>query len=683
MTYRKVHNNKGSAIIVVLIAVAFLTILGSLLLFTTSTGYLMKITERRGKQNFYSAETAMNEIRLGVQQVASDAITKAYTHVLVEYNTAADTEDIFKNYFKQALYDWRSSDGGRLLIPGGTLGTDSYDPSVLKDFLSAPDGVVLRADGPALAANDRISLRKLSLTYTKDGYSTTISTDIRINMPEFSYTLSELILSAVPDFTLVARGTLRQEQGGSMPGIIVDGNAYAGSILVSGQNNTMNVGVADNFICRGNLTVENGAKFVNKSSSALWCRTVDLNGPKSVIELAGDTYFADDLTLNGSESAAVLSGRCFGFGNSETDPNHSSSIIINGHDTTLDLTGLRNLMLAGNSFIGAPVQGGDVLMGESLSVKSNQLAYLIPSGCIGTSNPSLYPITSVPDADTLKACVNRNYELWNGRTLGSYISDVQLVFYPIPAANQMLVYYYMKFDTAALADAYFSDYFTFRKEEIEQYLGVYSQRIAVSRTAPRSVSGSLTAYENGLASLLDASLLVSDSTCARLNTMFANFCATLSPNIGGDPNHPDASVYEYIVNEEEVNKLNQYTYFKNNAGQVVGIIIKNNGNTNLSSLDPNVKVVISTGSITIDRTGFKGLVIAGGDINLQQNCEADHLGVSEAFQATCDLPDVNSEPLSMLDFLQISTQSTGAATGTASVNWDMEQLVTYGNWTKN
>lgn len=687
----KKRNNQGSTIVVVLIAVAFLTILGSILLFTTYTGYQMKMTDRHGKQNFYDAETAMNEIRTGIQQVTSDAISEAYTRVLVDYNTAVDTTDAFKTYFKDALFDWTDSENQPLLSYGGPLSGDSYDPSVLAGFLSRPGDVTLQAEGPVIANDAMISLKKLTLTYTENGYSTTVSTDICINMPEFTYTLSELVLSAVPDFTVIARNTLTQGTGV----LTVDGNAYAGQIRVSGTGTVMHVGVADNFICRSGLTVADGAGFTVQSSSSLWSRSIDLSGGSgSSVELSGDSYIADDLTFSGSNARATLSGRYFGFGNSDSDPDESSSVIINGHGSSLDFTGLRNLMLAGNSFINTSLSGSSnslaqsndsILMGESLSVKSNQLAYLVPSKCIGSgySNPALIS-GDVPDADTLKGYVNLDYVLWGGQTLGDYIDDIQLVYYPLSATSQMLVYFYMKFDTPARANEYFSDYFTYNKEEIQQYLGIYSDQILLSHTAPRSVSGNLTTYEDDQASLLNASLLVSDSTCARLHTMFDNLCATLSSNLSGDPAHPERSVYEYIVNEDAVAQAlatSSSLSFRNAGGREVGIII--NGNATLSTLNPDLKIIIATGDITVNRTDFRGLVIAGGNIYLQQNCNADHAGVSDALQATCDLIGDDGEPLSLLDFLKISTQGTGSTASTAAINWDMEKLVTYDNWTKN
>ena len=71
----------------------------------------------------------------------------------------------------------------------------------------------------------------------------------------------------------------------------------------------------------------------------------------------------------------------------------SSSIVINGKNTTLDLSGVRKIMLAGRSYIGTSkvksVNGesnsNDVMMGESITVKGTQLAYLLPSELIDAS----------------------------------------------------------------------------------------------------------------------------------------------------------------------------------------------------------------------------------------------------------------------------------------------------------
>lgn len=70
----------------------------------------------------------------------------------------------------------------------------------------------------------------------------------------------------------------------------------------------------------------------------------------------------------------------------------SSAIVINGKNTTMDLSGLEKIMLAGKNYIassqiaGKRTNSNDVMTGESLTVKGTQLAYLAPSEILADGN---------------------------------------------------------------------------------------------------------------------------------------------------------------------------------------------------------------------------------------------------------------------------------------------------------
>ena len=113
-------------------------------------------------------------------------------------------------------------------------------------------------------------------------------------------------------------------------------------------------------------------------------------------------YIANDLVLSGKGSSVSLAGQYYGYGNTDTvtkttqenlavnPADTSSSIVVNGKDSSVDLTGLTTLQLGGRAYVALPQEGEadnglpHVLMGESISVKSNQIAYLVPPECIGT-----------------------------------------------------------------------------------------------------------------------------------------------------------------------------------------------------------------------------------------------------------------------------------------------------------
>ena len=71
----------------------------------------------------------------------------------------------------------------------------------------------------------------------------------------------------------------------------------------------------------------------------------------------------------------------------------SSAITINGKSTTLDMSGLERLLLAGKNYIASKAlstsrasgNSTDVLTGESVTVKGTQLAYLVPDSLLGTA----------------------------------------------------------------------------------------------------------------------------------------------------------------------------------------------------------------------------------------------------------------------------------------------------------
>lgn len=105
---RKLHkgmNNRGSAIVVVIIAMAFIGILASVLMYMSLLNYQMKVNNLKAKDNFYSAETVLDQIRLGMQDEVSDSLKEAYQKVLVSYDntTAAEKRTKLRYYYLTAL----------------------------------------------------------------------------------------------------------------------------------------------------------------------------------------------------------------------------------------------------------------------------------------------------------------------------------------------------------------------------------------------------------------------------------------------------------------------------------------------------------------------------------------------------------------------------------------------------
>ena len=85
------ENNKGMSLIMVITAVALVTLLVTVILTLVMYNFQMKTANTRSKNNFYNAEKVLDEIRLGLQSDVSDAMSQAYVETMTNY--AATNEE--------------------------------------------------------------------------------------------------------------------------------------------------------------------------------------------------------------------------------------------------------------------------------------------------------------------------------------------------------------------------------------------------------------------------------------------------------------------------------------------------------------------------------------------------------------------------------------------------------------
>ena len=131
---RAKQQNRGFSLFTVIIAVSLVGILGLLILYIALSNFQMKITDLKGKDSFYTAERALEEIRAGLQEDVGEAMSKAYTQVLENYNKDSSSKDASmdqlrkkefeKNYISEVVSKLRS-----------TGDKDIYDLAHLKGFV--------------------------------------------------------------------------------------------------------------------------------------------------------------------------------------------------------------------------------------------------------------------------------------------------------------------------------------------------------------------------------------------------------------------------------------------------------------------------------------------------------------------------------------------------------------------
>ncbi|MDE6847421.1 MAG: hypothetical protein K2J99_16870 [Lachnospiraceae bacterium] len=450
------RDDRGSAIVIVIIAMALIGIMATTILWAAYLNYRIKINDLKVKNSFYSAETVVEQIQAGVKLKVSEAINEAYQDVISNWD-ALGTDANRESYFLTAYIAAVESKFGT--TPTGS--PTRYDKDMLKGFVDSEwwleddpnnDGYIVNdpwdtAIPEFKAANSvngygSMSLKNICIEYyDSNDYLSIINTDIAIDVPKLRFTQAGTIDRLYP-YVLIGD-----------EGIEMDGNtvAISGSIY-GGVDKNMKGGIqvcrdshvtiedASYIISGGDIVVGNDAIFssmVNQNAELIvrnvtedskgfrtnvYANGLALNGGH--LDASARMYIANDLILSGKGSNVSLTGQYYGYGNTnettleeeapKTDEdgnvvldgdgkvvmeeqrvnpaNSSSAIVINGKNTSVDLTGLTTLQLAGRAYVslyrsdekddGMP----HVLMGESISVKSNQIAYLVPAECVGTLN---------------------------------------------------------------------------------------------------------------------------------------------------------------------------------------------------------------------------------------------------------------------------------------------------------
>lgn len=740
------RDRRGSGMVTVIVCVSFILILGTVLLFTSYTGYMIKASNRRSKVNFYSAETAMDEIRAGLQQRTTEAIKDAYTATLVDYshitelyndpgsyNSSTDLlnpgatnsvgkllyptldkymEANFQHIFRLELLraTYRSEDNTDSSLFISTDGSNTYSVAGLRTFLSQlPSGakLVLNPDTNGeegvsgrftqSADGKTITLKSVTARYTQNGYETDLSSDFVLYVPPFSYTASEYSLTNLNKLAIVADQGLTQTGGLNLS---LTGDVYADHIDLNNQQLALNYknGI---LICKKTLSVGNKASFVLDSASgstSLWAGDISL-GDNAVLNLNGTVNVADDLTVLGSNASVSLSGSYTGFGYLADDqtnqlaytdaakPNGSSAIIVNGRNTSLNMSGLDTLTLAGSGFVnttGANAAQGSAAyfaMGQSIAARSDQLAYLAPVIALKTdsftytTNPYYSADgTHFPDNTAIAQIQTNIAELAKDASY-SYYKNVDGVT-AMRSSSTNLIYFFLTFKTADRANAFFKGYFE-RNGQSADYLNQYLKTFSAAKnTYARGDtyfvgSGDVKAVQLGLAG--DA---FSEALTAPYTTSFRNLCTKLSATALSS-SETSLTPYAYLVNTSAVDALfsaensPSEVDFTSEDGSVVGKIVK--GDYTIQAGE-TAKVIICTGNVAVNAP-FTGLILAKGTVSLAADV-SNSTDVSTALQA-------KNDGKTMLSYLAVGSGTGGSTGDTEGSTWNLNDLVVYKNWKKS
>lgn len=586
------------------------------------------------------------------------------------------------------------------------------------------DGIHIEPDPETGADMWQYIFKNVKVKYVKeDTYESVITTDIVIDVPyiNFFQNFSQILdYSLIGNEGIYFNSASAWVEGNIYAGIdsAEHNAAYAGYMydtdLYDGINfNKSSVTFTDcgYIISKGDFNICESAVMINSSKSVgvtgeaqsnLWVeniRTVE-NGRSytgvgsstltpSKLDAVANIFVADDLELNAGNSSVKLGGNYYGYNynNSEsvmhtaytTFENRnvkekyalgdkmqaantiSSAIIVNASYSTLDLSNLNTLVVAGVAYVDikdgeksyssmATGEAQEFRTGESIAMRYNQFMYLAPTEILtGVSNPQLNG--SVDVQEVCPAIDNLKLESWFGR---KYLDDDKPILPVVYQDNgKSYTYYYLNFkegqvvlyvkdimeatDPGEEGSAADKQKWALKQEiEVRAANSDISSHITIGSGSESSVKiytqGLLTDTEEEEKTLLKSTIDTFDmaSRSDYLQKHYAQLYVNLEPNLVTDVEEANRISKEYpLKNFLDLAELQSGKLPNNMAGKEVDgvkdakVWIISEGISPVLDLSGNALkgIVLCDGDLTVTGNGgsFEGLIIATGKITVKGN----------------------------------------------------------------
>lgn len=622
---------------------------------------------------------------------------------------------------------------------------------------------------------------------SSDGVTSSISTDVIVEMPIVNINFSAvttLDYGELFKYSIIAEGdtsktdpVLKVDFNDDDKKVNIKGNIYAGNLAAEDKvgidikPNTYLSVEGTNIVTSGEIKLDSQSYFSvlgkneGRGNAKLWAKNIKTSGLSNNIDITDvDCVVKDDLEINAQDSSVTISGNYFGIGyrentagtgeadSSENDAMYfdtlnnkiygadgtllmdmdgyiyehekSSSIIVNGSDASIDLSGLKNLLLGGRAYVdllnpdAAIGEANSTYMtGESVSIRGNQEAYLVPA----------------TDEYFNNKVVNTNpvtYNFFEDKVLGKGVMKNNVVAKKV-GSN---VYFYKVSNNPVEQTRYFEDiYYAMGankakvREKVSQ-MGLKS--LLINRATNIYSVGSILTYDPSLETSQRVSV-IKHNVENNNNAKFLNYIndidlryqamlkelkdygnittSTVPSNVVSSIKTSTKTPWQIYINDTKVEdllddgKVDEFnfdgagydggTYHTTYAtvdaaltGDTTGIgpfadIVITDEETYTIPYDMNTGVVIASGNVKV-MASFTGIIICKGDISIDS-------AISEVnLMASPDLVQwLASEDKALKTCLKGFQSSSNSGTGDATAKVDISQikyqdLVAYKNWQK-
>lgn len=782
----KLHkDNDGMSMVMAIVVLSFVGLLLSVIMYMALYNFEMKSQQFKLQENYYSAEMAMNEISAGLQMEASTCFSEAYISIMQKYSKsltaeekAASEKQIWQKY-KDTLMQ--------------QLGGKDFTEYVTRSDQKNPPYAVVTRSATITEYEDFIRISNVKVVYTDEtGDTSIIETDINIKCPDIGFN-TKFSLPIVVGYSLIADNSIEVKSGNCKISnvSVYAGKTYSANIGVSGSQAAGSSSTLDEknyaiivdsgaglsfencpyvvaggdkildengeyIISAGGIITEGSGYFHADTSTNVWAGDIRIGDRSKIafpsisgsnIELLGNTFVKDDLTIGGRSTSVKLGGGYYGYGQTDDfDSSGSSAIIFNGTNVKADFSDLSNFVLLGNAYIGLSYlddKKDNLPMGESMTSKAGQLAYLVPYECVGwysyvdkgityyspvlQRNPLPYADYYEYYTDYSNSAGKTMLPVYYGATVKSLetsIADGADVYGLTDSAYASVInqdgwmYFYMDFSKSLASDPqkaageFFKAYYEANPERMDRYLSAYISdfkfpinsslvrlNLAGNILIPQTdAAGNVLKDEKGYVSwqLADESYATSteyksidtDAEAKIYDQSYFSLCTNLSVNYEALTGDEKDSVYQNLISEENIAKLKgssnrsgNYVYFKDAEG--VERVRVYYGDCTIGSSAAGLNMIITVdGDVTIT-SNFEGTVICDGKITISgANITNDPDALSSIFTLEDKSTGLCVANLfrSGEDFSLLETSTNVESVGEATIN--TADLITYSGWKK-
>ncbi len=192
-------DNRGSAIVTVIVVTTFITIIATTVLYISARNYQTKQVAYQNTKSFYQAEEALDTLKALLAQDVSDAFMYAYADTManyVEYGSdinnyyAKSFTNQMKAYWVKRCESYSSTDTEKNLkavkkYMAERISPDGTEAGLTEEQRKMIECITSVGDFQIPPEYDKYVITGVKASYTSDsGYSTYISVDIGLEVPK-------------------------------------------------------------------------------------------------------------------------------------------------------------------------------------------------------------------------------------------------------------------------------------------------------------------------------------------------------------------------------------------------------------------------------------------------------------------------------------------------------------------